>query len=872
MLFDWLLREGDIVLSWWALVTLAGIAVFPLTLRLLSGLPDRGYTMARAAGLLVVGFTYWALASLGFLRNTPGNIALAWLIVLTGSLVLYFRAEDRIDMREWWGENRRVVIAGEVLFIVLLFAWALVRSFQNSLTGTEKPMELAFLSAVQRSETFPPNDPWMSGYAISYYYFGYVMSSMLSMMSNIVSTIGFNMTISLLFALTGLTSFGVAYNLVRSRAFRVPGELLEKASSQRTAIGVGVLGMVFVILLGNFQLPLIELPYQTRTAPESYLEFWQINERTTYPERQQARAEGIPDTEPIVTHPVNLLSVDDAGAAFWWWFRASRVLTDRNLDGTEIGVQPIDEFPQFSFLLADNHPHVLALPFAMLALGLALNVLLVGRAPNGGEIVFYGLCLGGLAFLNAWDGPIYTVVLLAVEGVRRLIRNGTGRLRIDDVWAIGRLALTLLFLTLLFYLPWLVSFRSQASGVLPNLLHPTLFRQFFIMFGPFILLLGAYLAVETWRGRLTGRLNLRLGLLVALSVLLVLVGAMLFLTLLGSLVPELRGIVLRFVDQNGGWGVVLPQLLERRVTYSITTLVLLSGIALVVARLFPRHLSIVGLADVDDEQRRVVSYPPATGFALAVAAVAMLLTLFPEFLFLRDNFAVRINTVFKFYYQAWLMFSVASAYAVYSIMRDNHLQLPSPSVRLVFAGGTALIVTAGLLYPVLGVYNRIFLESGFLASDNPRALTLDGGPTLVQSDDFLSITCFRDFVTDDDVVVAEAIGPAYRSQFGRVAGLSGVPIVLGWENHERQWRGSTYNEVAGSRAQDIALLYADVPWERAQEVIDRYGIDYIFYGSSERSSYGPAGEIKFQERLEPVCQQGGSVFYRVGVQHVAQAR
>ena len=78
-------------------------------------------------------------------------------------------------------------------------------------------MELAFMSAVQRSEVFPPNDPWLSGYAISYYYFGYVQSAMLSMMSGINSAVGFNMTISLLFSLTGLTTFGVVYNLVRSR-------------------------------------------------------------------------------------------------------------------------------------------------------------------------------------------------------------------------------------------------------------------------------------------------------------------------------------------------------------------------------------------------------------------------------------------------------------------------------------------------------------------------------------------------------------------------------------------------------------------------------------------------------------------------------
>src|SRR5262245_63949477 len=103
VVFEWLAREGGIILSWWLLVAAAGIAVFPLCARLLSGLPDRGYTLARAAGLLVVGFVFWLLASLGFIQNTPGNIALAWVIVLIGGLALYFSTgREQIDWRAWW--------------------------------------------------------------------------------------------------------------------------------------------------------------------------------------------------------------------------------------------------------------------------------------------------------------------------------------------------------------------------------------------------------------------------------------------------------------------------------------------------------------------------------------------------------------------------------------------------------------------------------------------------------------------------------------------------------------------------------------------------------------------------------------------------
>lgn len=844
-MFDWLLREGGLVLSWWALVTLAGVAVYPLVARLLGGLPDRGYTLARAAGLLVVGFVFWLLASLGFVRNTTGSMLLAWLIVLVGGLVLYFRAGERPDWRAWWRENRALVITGEVLFLALFFGWALYRAHIPNLTGTEKPMEMMMMSSVMRSETFPPNDGWLSGYAISYYYFGYVISAMLSMLSGINSSTGFNLTISLLFALTGLTTFGVVANLVRSRFVNV-----ERRAAPRLPIFIGLLGALFVVLLGNFQLPLVELPYQMRTASSEYLNFW----------GQDARLD--PKPLPLEGETVGLNQWDH-----WWWFRASRIVTDYDLNGQPIGIQPIDEFPQFSFLLADNHPHVLALPFAMLALGLALNLLLTRRDPTRAEVFFYGLCLGGLVFLNTWDGPIYMVVLVGTDALRRLVRNGSGRLIGRDWWGLLRLGLALAALTLVLYFPFLISFRSQAGGILPNLLYPTLFRQYFLMFGPFVLILGAFLLVEAWRAR--GRMNWALGLQVAGGLLLGLLLMALVLVVVGGLLTEQRLPVVDYVERSGGWGVVLPLVLGKRLSHIVTTLVLLAGVVLVVGRLFPRAPRLAEVDDLPTEARQVVTYPPATGFALLLVGAGVVLTLVPEFVYLRDNFGVRINTIFKFYYQAWLLFSVAGAYAVYSMLADARLPLPAPLLRAGLTAMIGVIVLLGLLYPVLGIHNRALLETGRAVASDPAPLTLDGGSTLIFANDYEAITCLGEMVSGSDVVVAEAIGGPYDSGYGRVAALTGLPIVLGWENHEGQWRGPTYGAVVGTRPQDIEQLYTDLRWDVVRPVIERYGIDYIFYGISERNKYGAQGEQKFEENLEVVCERGGSRFYRVTPRAIA---
>ena len=646
---DWVAREGHILFAWWLWITLAGIAVLPLCLRLLGGLPDRGYTLARAIGMLLVTLVFWLLSSYGLLDNSSGSIILSWLLVLIASLALFPRAVQGIDLAVWWRENRSLVIVSELLFLILFFSWALYRAHQNDIVGTEKPMELAFMSATQRSAAFPPADPWMAGYAISYYYMGYVMTSSLALLSDVSSTVAFNLTIAAQFALTGLTAFGIGYNLVRSRAFESARMLRAGGASRRIAIATGILAMTLLLLVGNFQMVLIEAPYQTRSVPPSHLEFYGTDQRSNFGE---AGFEQDPDAS---------YSLDVSAWSHWWWFRASRVMADYNLNDSLTGTQPISEFPAFSFLLADNHPHVLALPFVIMAIGLMLNLLHLRRKPQRDEILLYGLAIGGLTFLNAWDGPIYLMGMLGAEALRRLMTSEDGRLAARELLDIIGFGAKLVAIALVAYLPYFISFRSQAGGILPNLVNPSYFPRFFIMFGPLLVILCLFLLVEAWRGRLSQRLNWRFGLTMVSVSLVAFLGSMLVYSLIlvngnpgQPAIPNLSGLA----EDSG---VIYGKLLNRRIEHGVTAVVLLLGIAIILARLMPDQARLKKDVEVVITW---ITYPQATGFALLLAGMGLCLTLFPEFFFLRDNFFVRINTVFKFYYQAWVLWSIAGAYAV----------------------------------------------------------------------------------------------------------------------------------------------------------------------------------------------------------------
>ncbi len=197
--------------------------------------------------------------------------------------------------------------------------------------------------------------------------------------------------------------------------------------------------------------------------------------------------------------------------------------------------------------------------------------------------------------------------------------------------------------------------------------------------------------------------------------------------------------------------------------------------------LFPKIPDVATLENAStEERRRFVQYNPAEAFALAAGGAGLLCSiLVPEFLYLRDNFGARINTIFKFYYQAWVVLGVASGYAVFAIWDSKQPKAP----RYAYGVLLGVVVFLGALYPVFGVYSRAYSERSRIYNPN-QPLVLDGGADFINTADYKSIMCLGNLVKGDQAVVAEAIGGPYDEAFGRVAALTGIPIVIGWENHE----------------------------------------------------------------------------------------
>src|SRR5512138_439801 len=126
-------------ISWYVLITVLGWLTFPLAYTLFPALADRGYTLARALGLLLWGYIFWLFASLDLAQNDIGGLLLG-LVILAGLSAWAF-VRCRAELIAWLREKLRLMVTTEGLFLLAFGFMAFVRAANPDIVGTEKPME-----------------------------------------------------------------------------------------------------------------------------------------------------------------------------------------------------------------------------------------------------------------------------------------------------------------------------------------------------------------------------------------------------------------------------------------------------------------------------------------------------------------------------------------------------------------------------------------------------------------------------------------------------------------------------------------------------------------------------------------------------------
>ena len=867
-------------LKWYLFIQFLGLISLPLTRTVFQKLRSKGLYLAKPLGLLLWAFVYWWLVSIGLLRNDLPSAIIALGVILVGNLVVLWRTGIG-PFKEWIKDSRKLIIASEVVFLVGFVFWAVVRAANPEIIHTEKFMEMAFINAILKSPGFPPHDPWLSGYSISYYYFGYVLSALLIRVTDVASSVGYNLVSALWFALTAAGAYGLLWDLLAQR--KKPRE--DSMHIPDKYHWLALLAPLMMLVVSNWFGVLDVLHARGIVSPEALQMF---------------------NLPALSTDPVRLSWFPDRGG--WSWWQASRVLQDFRLNGTAIEI--IDEFPFFTFLLSDIHPHLLGMPFVLLAIAQAFNAFLGGWAGqfmifsrsiplNWKNVLIAVLTLGGLAFLNTWDFPFYLLLIAFALVSYWTYQQGWSGKRIVQLILLG---LAGGILSILAYLPFYLSFSSQAGGLFPSLAFFTRGGNLWLMFAPLLAAIMIWLVFkQVKRKKLPGGKSFLLTL--GLFVFLFLVGW--GLGFVGSRAVSLAPLLNGLQGAESSQQLLIGSLLER-VKYpgAFLTLFLLAWLGLdsLLNKLHPEP--------EHTEEQGETARPNSGSFVIMLILLGALLVIVPEFLYLQDQFGTRMNTIFKFYFQAWILWSLAGSFAISDLLSDSKAKVNNffgplllavglisfgisvqqrqvslaenfgssvldailliiPLLFLVWIGYYLLTrrpksalgilclaaMAGGLVYPVIELWNK---TEGF----NPRdGYSLDGKQEfyLSSADEMTAAAWLADAPLG---VMAEAVsdtGGSYTT-YNLLSTFSGMPSVLGWIGHEAQWRGG-YEEI-GTRQSDLRELYSSSSWERALTVIDQYNIRYIVVGELERQTYSVEAD-KFDDNLEKVFETESLDIYEV---------
>jgi uncharacterized membrane protein len=240
-------------------------------------------------------------------------------------------------------------------------------------------------------------------------------------------------------------------------------------------------------------------------------------------------------------------------------------------------------------------------------------------------------------------------------------------------------------------------------------------------------------------------------------------------------------------------------------------------------------------------------FDPAAAMVVGVGAFAAVMLLGVEVVFLDDVFHSRMNTVFKFHENAWLLAGLAGGVGLALVGRFTL------RARWIVASCAALFVLAGMVYPLTAIATRM--------SERPaQGLGLDGLAFLSPDERAAVRWLAEQNGPSGRVVIAEGIGNEYDSSTAGMATYSGAATVLGWTGHELQWRGPLPE--LGTRETALAALYRDASVDGIQVITDRYGVRFVVVGDVERKKYGDTVTSRFDAVLPVAFRAGGTVIYK----------
>ncbi|MCI0774877.1 MAG: hypothetical protein J4O05_01440 [Chloroflexi bacterium] len=784
-------------------VELIGLAAFPIVARAFPVLADRGWAISKPVGMLLVATAVWLASYTRLVPNTP----LTWwvFLIVLGFGSSWVLGSDWKRLRKTLVRRWRIIVTIELIFLAFFLMFLSMRAFDPAAAGTEKPMDLMMLTAVTSAEYAPPEDLWLAGEPIAYYYFGYWIYGGVNAMAGTGPAVAFNVGIALV---AGMAA-SVAAALVTTLVWR-------DGASTKVALLAGGVSSFLLLLVSNLS-GLWTLLDITRVAPD-----WLLN---WYNGDNYDRVDRIVTWRP-----------DD----FWWWWESSRIINTFGETGNELD-RTIQEYPFFSFLLGDFHPHLMSIPFLLTGITILTALFIAHRSISFGALrrnipaaLIAAVVIGSSGFINFWDVGLLLMlstglviagwVLTRGPGLKTLIQAA---LPLGALWIAG----------ILIYAPFY--FGTAESQVQWPPIAPVKYGTrpvHFLSVWLLLMIVVAPIAIALANKYTT----------------------IVFERLRGQKSPGQpdRQLIWRPAWITGLALVVVPWLV-----WAATHLAFNDNArpADVISRLPVTGLlgviSVVLIAVTLSRARRGAD--DGAHYVLLLGALAIYLLFAAELFFVHDLFGDRMNTVFKFYYQAWILLSIVGGFGTYIWWRDH----PALAGRAVWISRTgiavlAVVVVSSVYFPVASAVTKT-VGSGL--GPNLDSLSFLEARDQEERD---VIEKIREMAGADDVLVeaVDEFGGSY-TDYARIAGATGVPTILGWLGHERQWHGT--DESFADRQGDVETIYTTDDEQELRDLIDKYSLTLVVVGPRETSTYGNIDMSMFDTLGDRIIELGDFTVFRI---------
>ncbi len=842
------------IVFWYLLIQLLAMMMMPLNMVIFKNLKDKGYGLAKIAGLFFFAWINWLLVSMNVWNFYQMNLWI--LLAILFGVSAFFSIKNRPEITAFTKSNRGYIIAAESIFLAAYLLFIIVKLWAPDIhnvaghgyNGGGEPMGLAYLSAIYNDVKFPPHDPWMSGFTLNYYYWGQLILATASKLLGYLPKVTYNLSLAILFALCFISAFSLAYNMTGKKRY-------------------GVLAGFLLACAGNFHTLVFIIDKMINS----------------------------PDIRGFL------------GGVFSFQFI---------WDPTRIYPSPvITELPFFSYLYGDLHAHNIVIPVTVLAIALIYNVM---KSPNKelslyknlgstpAEIALTSAALsvtvGSMLAINTWNFPPVVITfglalgmlafMLYRENSKQVMKMKTPvKLKTlggfgADIAATMAVILAVAWAAFVFFH---LNFHSPYKAALGHVTRPEQAGVFVVFeyFSIFFIIISAWM-FQSWASgfetflKKTGLSKIRnfnsrkTGKMITKGIDRIFDNPPLFLRFLSGLIVAALFILLLFIQTA-------------------------------FAFLFVMIVTCVWMLFKAKSREEAL--------ALVLVFVSLCIVVGTELFYIADG---RMNTVFKFYMVAWTLLALSVPYLAYMFMETFKKQLKLKKFDGLIAAGSAIaflviqgvlafvdnrtgngfarvffimavfaapllfvilrdrvgkavlagafiyLLVPAVLYPVLGSLTKMSIcSSGF--SQAPR---IDGTKYMSRMEQRPGST--RDFDKYDyDSIewinknfkqiepILEAPGENMYSGVSRISIFTGMPTLIGWGYQVSQQSGRDTN----TRNINANYIYGQSTVEEALNVLKTYNIKYVYMGTIERSMYN--NPMKFAGVADVVYSNAGATLYKI---------